>query len=117
MFELNFLADTALAKTLAANMDVISLVALVIAIIVSIWKNTNLGTLALGLALVIGHLIGGVSIKELISGYPTNLLLMLAGVTFLFGIAQTNGTLDKITKYTVKSAKGNVAVLQLFYSF
>lgn len=82
MFELDFLADTALAQTLAANMDVISLVALVLAIILSIWKNTNLGTLALGLTLVIGNLIGGVPVKTLIKAYPTSLLIMLAGVTF-----------------------------------
>lgn len=117
MFELDFLANTAFAQFLASNMDVISLVGLVLAIIVSIWKNTNLGTLALGLTLVIGHLIGGVSIKSLISAYPVSLLIMLAGVTFLFGIAQVNGTLDKITKYTVKSAKGNVAILPIVLFF
>ncbi|MGE4272921.1 MAG: SLC13 family permease [Desulfitobacterium sp.] len=117
MFELDFLADTALAQTLAANMDVISLIALVLAIILSIWKNTNLGTLALGLTLVIGNLIGGVPVKTLIKAYPTSLLIMLAGVTFLFGIAQVNGTLDKITKYTVKSAKGNVAIIPIILFF
>ncbi|HHY27111.1 MAG TPA: C4-dicarboxylate ABC transporter [Desulfitobacterium dehalogenans] len=102
---------------LASNMDVLSLVALVLAIIVSIWRNTNLGTLALGLTLVIGHLIGGVPVKELIKAYPVSLFIMLAGVTFLFGIAQVNGTLDKITKYTVKSAKGNVAILPIVLFF
>ena len=117
MFSLGFLANTGFAHFLASNMDVISLLALVLAIIVSIWKNTNLGTLALGLTLVIGNLIGGVKIKTLIGAYPVSLLLMLAGVTFLFGIAQTNGTLDKITKYTVKSAKGNVAVIPIVLFF
>ncbi len=117
MFSLGFLANTGFAHFLASNMDVISLVALVLAIIVSIWKNTNLGTLALGLTLIIGYFIGGVKVKTLIAAYPVSLLLMLAGVTFLFGIAQTNGTLDKITKYTVKSAKGNVAVIPIVLFF
>lgn len=114
---LDFLANTEFAKMLAANMDMISLIALVIAIIVSIWKNVNLGILSLGLALVIGHFIGGISIKELIKGYPTSLLLMLVGVTFLFGIAQSNGTLDKITKYAVKMVKGKVALLPIVLFF
>lgn len=117
MIDVGFLADTGFAQFLAANMDVISLLALVVAIVVSIWQNTNLGTLALGLALVVGYFIGGVKIKTLVAGYPSSLLLMLAGVTFLFGIAQTNGTLDKITKYTVKSAKGNVAVIPIVLFF
>lgn len=117
MFELNFLADTGFAHFLASNMDVISLLLLAIAIVVSIWQNTNLGTLALGLSLVVGYFIGGVKIKTLVAGYPTSLLIMLAGVTFLFGIAQTNGTLEKITGYTVKSAKGNVAVIPIVLFF
>jgi di/tricarboxylate transporter len=114
---LDFLANTEFAKMLASNMDIISLIALVIAIIVSIWKNVNLGILSLGLALVIGHFIGGISIKDLIKGYPSSLLLMLVGVTFLFGIAQSNGTLDKITKYAVKMVRGKVALLPIVLFF
>ena len=86
---------------LANNIDMLSLITLVIAIIISIWKNINLGIMSLGLAYIIGHLIGGMKVKELVSGYPSSLLITLVGVTFLFGIAQSNGTLDKITKHTV----------------
>jgi len=115
--DLGFLANTEFAKFLASNLDMISLIALVIAIIISIWKNVNLGILSLGLAMVIGYFIGGMSIKDLIKGYPTSLLLMLVGVTFLFGIAQSNGTLDKITKYSVKMVKGKVALLPIVLFF
>jgi di/tricarboxylate transporter len=114
---LDFFANTGFAQFLASNMDMISLIALVLAIIISIWKNVNLGILSLGLAMVIGHFIGGMSIKDLIKGYPTSLLLMLAGVTFLFGIAQSNGTLDKITMYSVKMVKGKVALLPIVLFF
>ncbi|MDR7856516.1 SLC13 family permease [Tissierella sp.] len=98
---------------LASHLDILSLVVLVLAIIISIWKNINLGILSLGLAYVVGHLIGGMKVKDLIAGYPASLLLMLVGVTFLFGIAQSNGTLDKITKYSVKMVKGKVALLPI----
>lgn len=114
---LDFLANTEFAKFLAGNMDMISLIVLVLAIIISIWKDINLGILSLGLALVVGYFIGGVKIKTLIAGYPTSLLLMLVGVTFLFGIAQSNGTLDKITKYAVKSVKGKIALLPIVLFF
>ena len=102
---------------LASHLDVISLIALVIAIIISIWKNVNLGIMSLGLALVLGVFIGGMSVKDLIKGYPSSLLLTLAGVTFLFGIAQSNGTLDKITKYAVKMVKGKIALLPIVLFF
>ncbi|KAB3534430.1 C4-dicarboxylate ABC transporter [Alkaliphilus pronyensis] len=102
---------------LSNNLDVLSLIVLALAIVISIWKNVNLGTLSLGLALVIGNFIGGISVKDLIAGYPTKLFLMLAGVTFLFGIAQTNGTLNKITMYSVKMVKGKVALLPIVLFF
>lgn len=109
--------DGFMLEFLASHLDVISLIALVIAIIISIWKNVNLGIMSLGLSLVLGVFIGGMSIKDLIKGYPSSLLLTLAGVTFLFGIAQSNGTLDKITKYAVKMVKGKVALLPIVLFF
>jgi len=99
------------------NLEVISLIAFVIAVIITIWKDSNLGILAIGLAYIIGHLIGGVSVGDIIDGYPSRLLLILVGVTYFFGVAQTNGTLEKLTQYTIKSAKGNVAILPIVLFF
>lgn len=102
---------------LVNNIDALSLIALVIVVIISIWKNTNLGILALGVSYIVGHLIGGTPVKELVSYYPSNLLLTLVGVTTLFGIAQSNGTLEKITQYSVKIVKGKVALLPIVFFF
>lgn len=104
-------------EILKNNLDMLSLIVLIVAIFISIWKNVNLGMLSFGLAYIIGVLIGGMKVKELISGYPSSLLITLAGVTFLFGIAQTNGTLDKLTKHTVRMVKGKVALLPIVFFF
>jgi Na+/H+ antiporter NhaD/arsenite permease-like protein len=69
--------------------------------------------LSLAIALVIGYYIGGVKIKELMGGYPVNVFLMLAGITYLFAIANVNGTLSKLTNYAVKAVRGNVALLPI----
>lgn len=111
------MANTALAHFLASNLDVISLIVLVIAIVLTIWKDTNLGTLALGLAFLIGWGFGGIKIKTLLADYPTSLFIMLAGVTYLFAIASVNGTLDKLTKYAVKSVKGKVSLIPIVLFF
>lgn len=111
------MAHTALAHFLASNLALISLIALVIAVALTIWKDINLGITSLGLSLLIGTYLGGTSVKHLVSGFPTSILLMLAGTTYLFGIAQTNGTLDKMTKYAIKSVRGNVAVLPIILFF
>lgn len=102
---------------LADNIAAVSLVALVVAIVLTVWRDKNLGTISIGLAFVIGHFIGDIPVKELIAGYPTSLFIMLGGVTYFFGVAQANGTMDKITRYAIKSVKGNVAMLPIVLFF
>jgi len=70
----------------------ISLAALAIAVVVAIVRNVNVGPLSLAIALVVGYYIGGVKVKTIIAGYPVNVFIMLAGITYLFAIANINGT-------------------------
>lgn len=91
----------------------LSLIALAVAVVVGIVRNVNVGPLSIAIALVIGYYIGGVKIKDLIAGYPVNVFLMLAGITYLFAIANINGTLAKLTSFAVKSVRGNVALLPI----
>jgi Na+/H+ antiporter NhaD/arsenite permease-like protein len=99
------------------NVPILSLIALLIAIVVSVTTSLNIGTLAMGLSLIVGYYIGGVKIADIIKGYPTSLLILLVGTTYLFSIAQANGTLEKITKYTIKAVRGNLALLPIVLFF
>jgi di/tricarboxylate transporter len=101
----------------ADNIAVLSLVALAIAIIITIWFDTNLGTLALGLSFLIAFVLGDWSAGDIVRQYPTNLFILLAGVTYFFGIANANGTMEKICKYAIKSVRGNVALLPIVLFF
>jgi len=96
-----------------AYLPVISLLALAVAVIVGIMRNVNVGPLSLAIALVIGYYIGGVSLKDIIAGYPVNVFLMLAGITYLFAVANVNGTLTKLTNFAIKSVRGNIALLPI----
>jgi di/tricarboxylate transporter len=99
------------------SVPAISLIALLIAIVVSVTTSLNIGTLAIGLSLIAGYYFGGVKIAEIVKGFPVTLFIMLAGVTYLFAIAQTNGTLEKISKYAIKAVRGNVALLPIVLFF
>lgn len=94
------------------SVPVISLAALLVAILVSCFTPLNIGTLSIGLALVIGWL-GNVKIPTIVQGFPSNLLILLGGTTYLFSIAQTNGTLEKISRYAVKAVRGRAALLPI----
>lgn len=43
--------------------------------------------------------------------------MILTGVTFLFGIATTNGTMEKLTANAIRLAKGNTALIPLIIFF
>ena len=99
------------------DVPLMSLIALFIAIVISCTTSLNIGTLAIGLSLIVGYYFGGVKLPDIVKGYPTSLFIMLAGVTYLFAIAQTNGTLEKISKYAIKAVRGNLALLPIVLFF
>ena len=96
---------------------VISLIALLVAIVISCFTELNIGTLAIGMALIVGHFVGGVKMNEIVRGFPTGLFILLAGTTYLFSIANTNGTLEKVSKYAVKAVRGRAALIPIVLFF
>ena len=92
-----------------------SVAALVLAIIVSCVTNLNVGVLAIALAWVVGVYIGGMPVNAVMAGFPAQLFLTLAGVTLLFAIAQSNGTLDRLAHRAVRSCRGNRGVLPIMF--
>jgi di/tricarboxylate transporter len=99
------------------SLAALSVIALVIAIIISCVTSMNVGVLAIGLAWVLGVYVGGMPVATVMSGFPTSLLLTLAGVTLLFAIAQANGTLDRVAHHAVRSCRGNRGVLPIMFFF
>ncbi len=61
------------------NIAYVSLAALVVAILVSCFTELNVGILALALAWVVGVYLGGMSLNEVIAGFPVSLFLTLSG--------------------------------------
>src|SRR5262245_28991158 len=97
------------------DVAVVSLIALLVAVVISSFTPVNVGTLCLGLALVVGAYFGGMSVKDIIAGYPSDHFILLAGTTYLFAIAQTNGTLDQIAQMAIRLVRGRVALLPISF--
>ena len=93
----------------------LSLIALVVAIVVSCFSEVNVGFLAIALAWIVGVYLGGMSIGQLVAGFPSQLFLTLAGVTLLFSQAQVNGTLDRIAHHSVRICRGNAGTIGLMF--
>jgi di/tricarboxylate transporter len=69
-------------------------VALVLVFIVGTVRPVNIGALALIATFLVGTLVVGESPDEAIAGFPPDLFVLLVGVTYLFGLAAVNGTLE-----------------------
>ena len=93
----------------------LSLGALVIAMIVSCTTQLNVGVLALALAWIVGVYAGGMRLEEVLSGFPVQLFLTLAGVTLLFTQAHLNGTLDRLAHASVRVCRGNTGLIPVMF--
>lgn len=85
------------------NLGGLSLIFLLVAIALGFFRKMNTGLVAIGLALIIGRL-GGIGDSAIIGGFSGKLFVMLLGVTYLFSIAQVNGTLELFAKKAVALA-------------
>ncbi len=91
---------------------IMSLVALAVVVIIScVNEDLNVGYLSVGFAIIVGGLWGGLKGAEVLKGWPLDLFMILIGVTFLFGIARTNGTMEKVTAYSLRVCKGNTMLV------
>ncbi len=78
---------------------VIQLAALVICVAVftiGLYRGVNVGILMFVAACAVGLWLADMPIDDVIAGYPVGLLILLAGVTFFFGVAQATGTVDRL---------------------
>ena len=99
------------------NLAVLSVVAFVVAIIISCISEINVGFLSIAFAFVIGVGLGGMKAADVAAGFPVSLFLILVGVTLFFSQANMNGTLHKVARQSVKLAPGNVGMIPVIFFF
>ena len=90
---------------------VLSLVALLAVIVASLFSRLNVGVLAVALAWPVALYAAGWKADALIQTFPSSLFLTLLGVSLLFGAAQTNGTMESVTRRAVQLCRGRAALV------
>ena len=81
-------------------LSIFSLIMLGIVIAIGFIKKVNLGFLAIGAAFILS-MIAGIGPKYVTKAFDADMFVTLVGVTFLFGMASQNGTLDLFSKKVV----------------
>ena len=91
--------------------EIISILALVAIFAIATFLPINMGALAFVAAFLVGTLAVGMTTDDILAGFPGELVLTLIGVTYLFAIAQNNGTVDLLVRGAVKLVAGRVALI------
>lgn len=102
------------------SIHVVTIAVLVLIFLIGTLRNINLGILGL----VGGFLVAlGVPeftaeaeytsdvFSEAFAGFPVDLMIALMGLTYLFGFAQQNGTIDIILRWAMRAVRGSRAVM------
>ena len=94
-------------------MALFSLSLLVLAILLGFFRKMNAGLICIAFSLVLGR-VAGIPDKAIIAGFSYNLFLTLLGVTYLFSLAQNNGTLKLIALKVVALAGKRTYLVPIF---
>lgn len=97
------------------TMQLLTLLALVLAIFIGFKRKVNTGLVSILFAFILGVYILRMPAKTVIAGFPTSLVITLMGMTFLFAIAKVNGTLIVLAEKVSGLAKGNIKLLPIIF--
>ena len=90
--------------------QIAAIVGLAVMFIIATTLPINMGALALVGAFIIG-LIAHIPAKDIFAGFPGDLFVTLVGITYLFAIAQNNGTIDWLVQRTVWLVRGRIIAI------
>lgn len=82
------------------NLSLVSLIALLTAIVIGFVRKANVGILCIGFSMIIG-VVYNVSASDIISGFSSSLCISMVGITYLFAIINGNGTLELLARKMV----------------
>jgi len=77
---------------------VIAIAIFIVIFAVATARDIHLGILMFPAACLAGVTLAGMPLRDVIGGFPVGILVLLAGVTYFFGIAHVNGTTDRVVR-------------------
>lgn len=91
--------------------QILSIAVLLVVFLIGTLRPVNLGALALVATFGVGLLVVHEDFDALIAGFPVDVFILLLGVTYLFGVATVNGTIEWLVNSAARLVRGNRAVI------
>jgi di/tricarboxylate transporter len=86
-----------------------AIIGLLLILLAATLRPVNVGAIALVGTFAVGTFVAGENITTLYSGFPVDLFVLLFGVTYLFGIASVNGTIQWVVSRVAAILGGKAA--------
>lgn len=78
-------------------------------------RRTHIGIVMFAAATGMGLLVAGLALEDIVAGFPVDILVLLVGVTFFFGIAKSNGTIGRLVDRALVLVGDNTGALPLTF--
>lgn len=78
-------------------------------------RGVQIGVLMLVGAAGTGLFLTDMTVDDIIAEFPLSIMILLAGVTYFFAIAQENGTVDKIIDWALEKVGSSAALLPIVF--
>ena len=82
---------------------------------IATFRGIHLGVLMLPAAAAVGVWLAGMPLRDILAGFPINILVLIGGVTYFFGIAQGNGTVDSAIQKLIGAVGDRRTVLPFLF--
>jgi di/tricarboxylate transporter len=90
--------------------ELTSILILIVVFLIATTRGINMGVLGIVAAFGLGTALD-VSEDDIFASFPGDLFVILVGVTYLFGIASINGTVDWVIHAAVRAVRGRTAAI------
>jgi hypothetical protein len=78
-------------------------------------RGAHIGILMFAAACGVGVWLAEMPLGEVVSGFPVGIMILLVGVTYFFGIARANGTVDRTIEVALGRVGENVVLLPFVF--
>lgn len=96
-------------------LQVTAIVIFIAVFAVATLRKVHLGILMFPAACGVGVGLAGMTLRDVVGGFPVSIMVLLVGVTYLFGIAQANGTIDRLIEAVLARVGGNAVILPFVF--
>ncbi|MFE5706642.1 SLC13 family permease [Rhodococcus koreensis] len=99
------------------SIEILPLIALVAMFVIATIFPINIGILGFIGAFLVGAFALGYDDKEILAAFPSSIVLTIIGVTYFFGMAKRNGTIDLLVNACIRAVGGRTVIVPWVFFF